>query len=342
MMQRLDWAWAFITYTTKKRMMRSLLVLTLGALVSGCGIDRGGAPDGDVPPIVVSTVTDTLIAGPISATMNGELDIAGTRIEIGNTLIAVDDAPAALDQLQAGQYAVVRANTATGANPRATSVNIFAQVTGMPSDYDAVTNALTILGQQVVVSAQTMLDPALANIAPADLVATGPLSVAGVDDGLGTIQATYIAPANGAATRLTGFASMVDDINMSFEIGGQRISYASALLINLPTTAPEDNTRVSVTGSLQGVDFQVDTLIEAPLLPANLSVGATVRLTATITEVLTGSTFSAGFVSANLSTNAVFIDGVAADIVPGTIVTLGGQWTNAQRINVTSVRFASP
>lgn len=322
--------------------MRSPIVLALALLLIGCGIDRGGAPDMPIDPNNIGRASDTLIIGPIGDKSADTLTIDGIVIGVENALIQVDGGTSDLDQLHVGQYAVVRGATSASLTTLASTVAIDTEVIGTATAFDADNNTLSILGQQIVISDNTSLEAALVDAVFSDVEALGPVRVSGIADGLGRIDATYIAREPSAPSRLTGFVAMVDDVNLSFLIGPQAVTYASAMVINLSSPAPRNNTRVALTGDKETAEFTVDTIVDALLIPADLADNASIQLTAAVTLPLTDGSFAAGFVPATLNAAVIFTDGNASDLAPGAIVTVQGVWKDDQRIDVTAVRIVRP
>lgn len=317
--------------------MRNAVLVAVTIALTGCGIDRGGAPQGGPVPGPVDT--DTWIAGPIADISTAALTIDDTVISTSSASIEVDEAASALDLLQIGQYAVVRGLSDTATSTAADSVTIATEVIGSAAAFDAQSNALTVLGQRVVISDDTAFDAALSTTDFDDLTTLAPLRISGIVDGLGSVYASYIAPEATAPSRLTGFARMVNQTTRQFQIGDQSVSYGNAMVIELPGMAPEENARVTVTGVLDGAQFVADTVAAAPLIPPTLQVNALVSLTAAVTRPLAGNSFAAGFVEATLNTDATITNGTTAQIVAGAVITVDGRWTQDQTIAVETVRI---
>ena len=319
--------------------MRSPIVIALGMLLVGCGIDRGGAPDMSIGPANSFRPVESLIVGPIDDKSANTLTIGGVTIDVDNTLIQVDGGASALDLLQVGQYAVVRGSSAPGFAVQASSINVDTEVIGPATAFDPINNALILLGQQVIISDDTTLDSVLVDAVFSDIESLGTIRVSGIADGLGRIYATYMAPEPVEPSRLTGFATVIDDVNLNFFIGQQTITYANAIVVDLASSAPVENARVTLTGETQATSFTVNTIVDAPLVPDDLPSNALIQLTAAVTLPLTDGSFAAGFVPATLTADVTFTDGISSDIVPGAIVTVQGFWHDDQRIDVTAIRI---
>lgn len=318
--------------------MRSAALVALSIALAGCGIDRGGAPQG-TDPVPDPVGIDTLIAGPIENISTDSLTINDTVIATSDASIEVDEATSALDLLQTGQYAVVRGLSFTQTGTSADVVNVASEVIGSATAFDAQSNALTVLGQRVIIAADTTLDDELSTADFDDFGTLAPLRISGIADGQGAVYATYIAPEASAPSRLTGFARMVNEATLQFEIGDQLVSYDNATIIDLPGTAPEENARVTITGVLNGAEFAADTVVAAPLLPPALEADSLVRLTAAVTRSLDGNSFAVGFAEATLNTDATILDGTTAEIVAGTVIAIEGRFTQDQTIAVDTVRI---
>lgn len=324
-------------------MKRSAIPFLVTIILTGCGIDRGGAPldtpvgaepDGTLP-------RPALIVGVIADKDADTVTVNDSVIAVNNALFEVDEATSALDLIDVGQYAVIDTTQNTNGAFSASSVVIDSQAIGPVSAFDAASNTLTVLGQQIIIDADTVLDASVDGVDFSDTAALGNVRASGIANGSGNIQATFLATAPGASLRLTGFATNIDEATSQFAIGAQTVNYANAAVIDLPSTAPGENERVTVTGVVVGTEFMAMTLTSAPLQP-NPSSGGVVALTAVVTESLVDGAFSAGFVPAQISSDTFFNGGGEADLITGTLVTVRGIQSAGGVVLVSSIQIAAP
>jgi hypothetical protein len=321
--------------------MTRLALVAATALLVGCGIDRGGAPTVAGPTFepTQSSPTPTYSVGPITNVTADSVTVNNTVARVTAVQVEVNNATSTLDQLKLGEYAAVFGSTSQSAVFGASRISISSDVIGSATAFDSNSNTLTVLGQQVIISEDTNLE---APLSVADLSTPQPLRIAGIADGDGNIFATFIGPAAGAPSRLTGYATMIDEANFQFKIGQQLVSYGAAFVFELPETAPQQNDRITVTGTFENGVFLADTVRLARLLPAFPPTGAIVRFTAAVTSPLAGDAFSVGFVEAVLDSDATVSNGARTDIVPGAVITVFGRWSADQNLTIEVVDVVRP
>lgn len=315
---------------------RAAAVLLLTAVLAGCGIDRGGAPIAVTFTPVPDATTDA-VAGPISSKSDTGVVIAGTAIDVRSALIQINGMAADLSQLQVGHYAVVEAAFSDADNAVATLVDVTFEVIG---PVDAVQgDALTVLGQRVVIGADTVLDDALAGLDLSDPADVPGVTVSGFADGAGTVLATRVGLDTTGALRLTGFASDVQPASFTLSIGAQPVDYSAAALIALASAAPVAGGRLTATFEATGPDLRAEALISAPIVPATLAAGAQVRIAGFVTTFANDADFSVAFTPAQLARGATVANGTAADLELGRLVIASGTLSGDRRLEITDLQF---
>lgn len=323
-------------------MRSAALVLLL--VLSGCGIDRGGAPEPDGivgPSSPPPSPTPFVVSGPIESITTTGISIGGTSINVQAASIRIDGAAANAAQLAAGEYAVVRGTSSSSQSFAAQTITVDAQVIGLVTAFDAGSNTLSVVGQQVKIDDNTLVDQSLLPLDFADVAGIGRLRIGAVRRGHGELMATYVGPTAAATDQLTGFVAMPDVAATRFNVGGQPVSYAAAQLIDLPGGMPVANQRLLTTGALTAFEFAAQTLVAAPLIPDDVEAGSIIRVTAALTTDPAGRFFELAFTPAELAPDATIENGALADLIEGTIVYVEGAWTTDARIDVSALRFVT-
>lgn len=314
----------------------ALATLSLG--FAGCGIDRGGAP------VVVAftpqpDASTDAVAGPISSKSGSTVVIGGTTLDVRNALIQINGMAADLSQLEPGHYAVVEADFTDAASAVARNVSVSFEAIG---PIDAVQgDVLGVLGQSVVIGDGTLLDPSLDGLDLADDSQVPAVAVSGFADGSGAILATRLSLDTSGVLRLTGFASDVVAGVSALSIGAQSIDYSSASVIATSVSALAEGGRVTVTlsGAAPAADLPAQTLIDAPIVPASLTAGASVRIVGLVTTFSGGGDFSVAFTPAALTDGATVVGGSAADLALGRLVIASGTLTADRSLRVSTLEY---
>ena len=293
--------------TRSARILRLGAALIAGALLGGCGIDQGGVqtPSG---PSGTATQGTVLVSGPITGF--GSVLVNDLRLETDAAQIVIDGQFATESDLEIGR--VVRAVAVEdGGRLRALSIEHEENVVGPVELLDANAGTLSVLGQPVVIDAETRLGAALTGIA--DIQIDDAIVVSGLPLPTGAIQATFIARAGATQEfQVTGSIASLDAASLTFEIGGLTIDYSQALLLQLATGMPQLDTVVEVRGTGLVASAFVATEVRArPFLPGLFTATAT-----SLTDLemsLTSSATSASVVDVN------FVGYVTASNLPSSI-----------------------
>ena len=210
---------------------RATWVLALAGLVASLLWGCGGVGTGGTGDYAASSVTGF-----------GSVIVGGVEFDDGSASV-VDDEGAPVtrngNELRLGMTVEVRGSgsvtAGSGSQPTATTFHVATALLGPVDAVDAVAKTLSVLGQEVHVSASTVfsspLRGGLSALQPGNVVAV----YAYVDASSARYLATRIDTAPGApAYRLRGVVSVLDSAASSFHIGGATISYAHAS--NVPAT----------------------------------------------------------------------------------------------------------
>lgn len=336
-----------------------LCVSMLAALlVAGCGIDQGGVQGPGLPSGGTdAAAATTVVSGPITGF--GSVLVNDLTLDASTAQILIDGRFATEADLAIGQ--VIRAvAVADNGRLRAVSIehdeNLIGPIDAIDS-LDAAGGTLSVLGQPVIVDADTRFASALT---ATDLQPDDTIVVSGLTLPSGAIQATFIrraAPAE--ALQITAAISGVDASNLAFAIGTLTIDYSQALLLELLTGVPELGLVVEVKGTAlaDGV-LRASEVRLRPSLPGLFTAAAT-SLTSFESPLVGAATQSGalavnfvGYVTASnlpgsvsLADVDVLIDaatlvdgGTAADLTVGAKVRVEGSVVVAGRVRATRIK----
>ena len=213
---------------TMKRTSLAAVMATIFAGLTACGGGGGGstASSGSYTPS--STVQGVI-------TNFGSVWIDGVEYETNGAEIIIDGRPGTEDDLDVGMY-VTLTGSADGASGQAVSIEFDDDIEGVVESVDAATGTLRVMGQNVVVDANTVIESddglAVAVADLSDLAQDHVVEVSGYNDGQGNILATRIElkardldeyrtrKGESAEIEVKGVVSNVDPDNRTFKLGG--------------------------------------------------------------------------------------------------------------------------
>ena len=201
---------------------RRELLLSLLAVLGGCGVDSGGTGTGTAA---------TLAAGPISGF--GSIIVNGVRYDDAAAVISDDDGRIRTRaDLQLGMRTEVLASavivTAGVAAATASAIHLRREIVGPLQALDRANARLTVLGQRVSIVATTVFDTALpagmASLATGDILEV----YAVYDIAAGQFVATRIDRlAAATAYKLRGVVASLSLTAKTLSVGALRVDWAS-------------------------------------------------------------------------------------------------------------------
>ncbi len=213
----------------------ALAIASGGSQLAIAGIDRGGKPGG--------------ASGAVTAF--GSIYVNGVRYNTDNATFIIDGVIGAESDLAVGQIVSVLGSIDDGGETGIADFVMYDDaVEGPVSDIDMAANRMTVLGQTVIVDADTAfaLDSgadSLASLSADDIV-----EVSGYTDADGNVHATYVGESNGAnGFDLTGTVTSVSTGGLTFAVNGLHVDYSSANLYDLPGGTPQAGQRVEILGT---------------------------------------------------------------------------------------------
>ena len=170
----------------------------------------------------------------------GSIFVNGVEYETNGATVMIDGRPGTEDDLRVGMVVTLE-GSASGSNGTAVSISFSDEMEGLVDannvDPNTGTGTMTVMGQTVEVTVDTVFDSKVTGIGSVDQVAAGQIvEVSGYSDGNGNVIATRIElkaqdlNSYGGEIELKGIISNLDTNAMTFQIGNQVISYAGAIL----------------------------------------------------------------------------------------------------------------
>ncbi|MEO1594553.1 MAG: DUF5666 domain-containing protein [Pseudomonadota bacterium] len=234
-----------------KPSLRSIAAVAAVISVAACS---GGSSDAPAPAPSAGTNPQPVISvGPI--TNFGSVVVNGVRYNTDNAVFSVSGQPGTQADLSIGHIVSVKGTIDDdGENGTADEVFYDESVEGPVSDIDLANGTLVVLGQTVLVVADTSFDDdfspeSLEGISVGDIV-----EVSGQFDGEGNIVASRIEreDADDNEFEVYGFVAALDTAGMTFSINDLVVDYSTATLDDFPGGQPADGDFVEVKGTQFG------------------------------------------------------------------------------------------
>jgi cytoskeletal protein CcmA (bactofilin family) len=300
----------------KIRIVALAAVLVLGA----CG---GGSMSGGNAGNSVGVTTSGVI------TAFGSVFVNGVRYDISAARLQKNGKSVAQSALAVGEVALVhgRQDRASGQGS-AESVEVEDQVVGPVAAINVAANTLTVLGQQVLVTANTSF---AASIVPGDLsglLADDLIEVSGLADASGAITATRIGRAEAGETlQVLGTVAHLDATAHTFMINGLNVEFSTATLEGFVPGQPADADVVVVRGTVfdsASVTLTATAVQRADTERSEAGNGERVEQEGLVTRFVSATDFDVNGAPVTTTTNTVFEDGGAGDIAMNVRVEVRG------------------
>jgi len=293
--------------------LTSLLVL---AAASGCGGSSGSSDAQTPPPPQTGGISGIGSAiGPISTF--GSVVVNGVHYDTSDSTFTIDGTSVTESDLKVGQVVVVQGTISDDlASGIADTVTTDDNVTGPVDSIDLALSQLVVMGQLVLVNAETSFDD---NISPASLeglVAGDIVEVSGFFTSGGDTEATRIEkkPA-GTQLEVHGIVSGQNATNFMFAINGLQVDYSSATLNDFPSNQISDGDFVEAKGNSIGVGGElVADIVELESTGINGNEGDHVEVEGLITRFVSETDFDVAGIPVTTNGATVFVGGVAADL----------------------------
>jgi hypothetical protein len=295
----------------------ALIALLALAACGGSGGDGGGGGGPIInPPPANGIVRTGMAVGPIASF--GSVVVNGIHYETDDAVITVDGEPATQADLRVGQVVRIVAELEDGETTgAASSVDFDDNVEGPIASIDLAGSRFVVLGQTVLVGAETSFDDgisprSLEGLAPGDFV-----EVSGLVTADGSIDATRIErDGDGGELEVHGVVSSLDAGNLRFSLNDLIVDYSAAQLDDFPGGGIADGQPVEAKGlALDGNGALVATRVE---YEGSLVVAGEEddfgEIEGFITRFASATDFDVAGVPVTTNASTQFEDGTAADL----------------------------
>lgn len=282
------------------------------AAISGCG---GGSSTNATTPPVAGISGNGIAVGPVSTF--GSIVVNGVRYDTANATFTIDGNAATESDLKVGQIVVVKGTSDDDfASGTANSVSSDDNVTGPVDSIDLVLSQLVVMGQLVLVTADTSFDD---NITPASLegLTVGDIvEVSGFFTASGATEATRIEkePA-GTRFEVHSHVSNLDAANFRFSINALEVDYSNATLEDFPSGQVSDGDFVEAKGMGFGAGGElIADSVELEDFGINGDDGDHVEVEGLITRFVSATDFDVAGIAVTTNSATVYEGGVEADL----------------------------
>ncbi|MDP1945946.1 MAG: DUF5666 domain-containing protein [Nitrospirota bacterium] len=311
----------------------SIVFKVLGAigivgLLGGCGSGGDGASSGVGASSGTASASGTI-------TGFGSVFVNGKRFETNSAAFVVDGQSGSQGDLKLGMTAVVTGSM-SGGQRSAGVVRQHDAVEGLVQSVAADGLSLVVMGQTVLVDNTTIIDNNIAGQSIANLVAgTDVVEVNGHVRLDGVIQATFIEkkPAGLVTPEVRGFVKNHNDGAKTLQIGNLTVSYATALINDMPSPAGNAWNGLLVEAKGAGsssFNSTTTTLTASKVEPENQGVQQAdeFEVEGFVTQVLGLGDFFIGNTHVQTTANTEFRGGTVDEIVVGAKLSAEGRLAN--------------
>ncbi|NNF66114.1 MAG: hypothetical protein HKM98_01245 [Gammaproteobacteria bacterium] len=307
---------------------RLITAIAVGATVLSCGGGGGGGSGADTTPPVFQPppaggIEGTGIAiGPVDGF--GSIFVNGIEFSTSNTTFEIDDNPGLESQLQVGQLVTVIGSISDdGLSGVADLVFYDSDVEGPVDNIDTALNQLTVLGQTINITAQTVFGDipggSLDGLNVGDEV-----RISGFAAADGSVTATRIDPDTpDGEFEVRGQVSSLDSVNFRFMINALMVDYSTAMLEGFTAGMPADGDFVEVRGTVQ-MDALVATEVSLEDDLPDLDEGDEVEIEGLVTRFATATDFDVAGYGVTTTAGTTFENGMASQLALNVLVEVEG------------------
>lgn len=302
----------------------------LVGLLSGCSSGGDGAPSGSA-----SSSASGSAAASGTITGFGSVFVNGKKFDTSGSSFTVGGQPGSQGDLKLGMTVLVTGSF-NGDQRSASSVRQRDAVEGLVQSVAVDGLSLVVMGQTVLVDNTTIIDNNIPGQNVLNLVAgTDFVEVNGHIRPNGIIQATFVEkkPAGTVTPEVRGFVKNHNDGAKTFQIGNLTVTYATALINDMPSPAGNAWNGLLVeakgTGS-SSFNSTTTTLTASKVEPENQAVQQAdeFEVEGFVTQVLGLGDFFIGGTHVQTTANTEFRGGTIDEIVVGAKLSAEGRLAN--------------
>lgn len=279
--------------------------------LTGCG--GSGGPSGDFAGIDRTGAT-AIALGPVTGF--GSVFVNGVRYDTSHATFMIDGRNGTQNELDVGDVVTVAGMLdSNGLAGTADTVTFDDNVEGPIAALDASAGTLVVLGQTVIVDADTSFDDSIRPASLAGLAVGDVVEVSGLVASDGSIRATRIeSRAMVQELELTGVVASHNAAVKRFNINAEIVDYSAAMLQNFPTGTVADGQLVEVKGATVTGGALAATRVELKTGAVAADAGAHAEVEGLITRYVSAADFSVAGVAVTANPQTTFSGGSAADL----------------------------
>jgi Domain of unknown function (DUF5666) len=263
-----------------------------------------------------SSASSTSAAAVVSGTITGfgSVHVNGIHFETEHTTILKDDQPITQQQLRVGQVVKVRGHVDDAGGGVADSIEFNNNVEGVITSIDSVAGFFVVLGQKVIVNADTSFDDSLSVASLAGLKVGDRVEISGLLNAAGDIVASRIELGGAASSvELSGTVTTLDATAHTFKIGTQSVDFSAAQFKDFGVAGVANGNSVEVHGTLSSTNVLLATRIELKTGNDN-SANARQEVEGLITRFASATDFDVAGKKITTTSNTRYSNGVLADL----------------------------
>ncbi|SFR44260.1 hypothetical protein SAMN05216203_0359 [Marinobacter daqiaonensis] len=217
------------------QLIKGLSVAALAAAISACGSGTEST----------SATTSQTTVGPISGF--GSVIVNGVHYDVEGANVTSDGMSITEADLKVGMIVRIKGQTNGDGTGTATSLSFDDDLEGPVSSVDLTNKLFVVLGQTVIVNADTVFD----DITFDTLTAGTVVEVSGFFDTTGNLRASLVEKSDSTEYEVKGHIADLDTATETFLLGGLTVSYSGAVLEDIAALADGLFVEVKTSQSLQ-------------------------------------------------------------------------------------------
>jgi len=319
-----------------KRVFRGFPAVLLAIGLAACGGSTSGSAPGMANPARASSG---------SITGFGSIHVNGVKYETTSAVITVNGQAGVQGDLRVGDVVDVSGHHDDATNlDIADTVKFRHDVQGPISSINTIAGTLGVLGQNVVVGADTFFGTGITPASLAGLAVNDIIEVSGLLAPNGDIHAMRIEKkAAGAEFEVTGVAASTNVTAKTLMINALTVDFSAATLSGFPSSGPKDGDRVDATGiSLGSAGELKATRLEFLASAGPFSANEDGSIEGLITRFASASDFDVSGQPVATSAGTTFAGGVSTDLALGVHLDVEGAITAAGVLDATQVHIHLP
>jgi uncharacterized protein DUF5666 len=324
---------------TRQHPMKALFVVAAALGLAACSGGGGGSSSDNAPQAAAQSVP-VISSGVVTGF--GSVFVNGVRFETSSAAFTINGKPGTQADLRVGDVVKIHGHRDGSGNCTADRIDFDDLVKGPVTSADAAAGMLVVLGQTVLVDADTSFDDNIPGASLAGLAAGDIVEVSGMRRADGDIQATRVeAKPAGTVFEVTGVASAVDTAVHKLNVTALVVDYSAATVQNFPTGQPRNGDLIEARGNSvnAGGELVASTIELKRDDDDDRDAGMEVEIEGLVTRFVSVSDFDVAGKPVTTTSTTRFENGTAADLALNVKVEAEGQVNASGVLVATKVQF---